>query len=521
MLELNKVYCVDNVKGMCELDDECIDLIPTDPQYGWNFMGKDWDKALPPQEAYDECFRVLKSGGFLFWMAGARFDGLIENGIRIRNAGFNVNFSPIFWTFASGFPKAQNISKDIDKRACKQELIEKLGRKPTKEEFDEAWKGFREVVGIKAGHEEFANRGNLSSVQSLKGTLGGDCGFARPWMDDPEKVERYHQLTKSKTPEAQSLDGAYAGFQPKPAVEVIIVAMKPLSEKTYVDQALLNKKGVMWLDDCRIPHNAEKLGGGAEKRDTFAGKEGWDRPWMHDVDAIIAKRERVKCAIAIAETQGRFPSHLLVSDDVLNDGIDRKSGWADKDHQEGQSIFFGKTRPSWKHYNDSGSFSRYFSLDAWWTDRLKSLPEAVQKTFPFLIVPKASKSEKDKGLEELPDKIMARSGGAQQAEKEGKEEYLQHHIGLNRISKVKNNHPTVKPIKLGAYLIMLGSREGDTIVDPFAGSGSFLLAAQMLSRNFIGFEISEEYCKIAEKRLVQETLFTMSMSNTVKTEVKI
>ena len=53
--------------------------------------------------------------------------------------------------------------------------------------------------------------------------------------------------------EAKSLDGSYAGYQPKPAVEVVIVAMKPLEQKGYLDQALDNQKGVTWLDDCRIP----------------------------------------------------------------------------------------------------------------------------------------------------------------------------------------------------------------------------------------------------------------------------
>jgi hypothetical protein len=44
------------------------------------------------------------------------------------------------------------------------------------------------------------------------------------------------------------LEGAYAGFQPKPAVEVIIVAMKPLKEKTFTEQAESDGKGVTWLD---------------------------------------------------------------------------------------------------------------------------------------------------------------------------------------------------------------------------------------------------------------------------------
>ncbi|KKL13140.1 hypothetical protein LCGC14_2528710, partial [marine sediment metagenome] len=65
-------------------------------------------------------------------------------------------------------------------------------------------------------------------------------------------------ITTSSTPQAKVLDGSYGGFQPKPAVEVIIVAMKPLSEKTFVDQALKNRKGITWLDNGRMPYDGEK-----------------------------------------------------------------------------------------------------------------------------------------------------------------------------------------------------------------------------------------------------------------------
>jgi hypothetical protein len=50
----------------------------------------------------------------------------------------------------------------------------------------------------------------------------------------------------------------------KPATEIVIVVMKPLSEKSIVDQALKNGKAVAWLDDCRIPYasDSEKWKGG-------------------------------------------------------------------------------------------------------------------------------------------------------------------------------------------------------------------------------------------------------------------
>ena len=67
-----------------------------------------------------------------------------------------------------------------------------------------------------------------------------------------------------------------------------------------------------------------------------------------------------------------------------------------------------------------------------------------------------------------------------------------------------NYHPTEKPVDLMQQLIL--SNVGDTILDPFCGSGSTLIACQNLKRNFIGIEISEKYCEIARQRLRQKTL---------------
>lgn len=65
-----------------------------------------------------------------------------------------------------------------------------------------------------------------------------------------------------------------------------------------------------------------------------------------------------------------------------------------------------------------------------------------------------------------------------------------------------NTHKTVKPVILCEYIIRLTTYSNDAIiVDPFAGSGTTLVAAKRLRRNFIGIEINKEYVEIAEKRL--------------------
>ena len=287
---------------------------------------------------------------------------------------------------------------------------------------------------------------------------------------------------KFKIPqEIKKLSGAFGGWQPKPAWETIIVAMKPLSKKTYVDQAMKNGKGITWLDSCRIPYESE-----GDKESIFGG-----------ISKNTFSNKKYEGDILKANPQGRFPANILVSDDVLNDGRITKSGSGairKNTKQDGSVGFMAGTQEGMKmkEYADSGSFSRYFDLDKWWA-----------KTFPFLIVPKASKSEKNKGLEGFEEhKIKRLSGGK-----------YQHNSGsLNSEKdggKSKNHHPTVKPIKLMSYLIMLASREGDIVLDPFVGSGTTAIAAKQLKRDYIGIDLSQEYCEIAEARLgaIPQTLF--------------
>ncbi len=70
----------------------------------------------------------------------------------------------------------------------------------------------------------------------------------------------------------------------------------------------------------------------------------------------------------------------------------------------------------------------------------------------------------------------------------------------------QNEHPTTKPSKLMKELVGLFSNPGETILDPFMGSGTTLRAAKDLGRKCIGIEIEEKYCQIAVNRLRQEVL---------------
>lgn len=73
---------------------------------------------------------------------------------------------------------------------------------------------------------------------------------------------------------------------------------------------------------------------------------------------------------------------------------------------------------------------------------------------------------------------------------------------LNKnIKKIKTEHPATFPDKLASDFIQCFTKEGMIVLDPFMGSGTVAAMAKKLNRNYIGFEISKEYCDIAEQRI--------------------
>ena len=79
-------------------------------------------------------------------------------------------------------------------------------------------------------------------------------------------------------------------------------------------------------------------------------------------------------------------------------------------------------------------------------------------------------------------------------------DYIETSITPKR-EKIHGSHPTQKPLELIKYFINVLSNEGDTVLDPFMGSGTTAEAAQLLNRHFIGSEIDENYFKIVENRV--------------------
>jgi site-specific DNA-methyltransferase (adenine-specific)/modification methylase len=71
------------------------------------------------------------------------------------------------------------------------------------------------------------------------------------------------------------------------------------------------------------------------------------------------------------------------------------------------------------------------------------------------------------------------------------------------MGKERTKHKTQKPLKVCLPFIEISSNEGDLVLDPFIGSGSTAVAAKMLGRNYLGYELNDEFCKIAEERILK------------------
>ena len=125
-----------------KVQDNSVDMLCTDPPYGYSFMNKGWDKVLPDVDICKESYRVLKEGSFICVMAAPRSDVLWRLCRDLEGVGFDLSFSNIEWVYHTGFPKASDTSKVIDKRLrVKREVVKPHER----QNYKKGGAGFREL----------------------------------------------------------------------------------------------------------------------------------------------------------------------------------------------------------------------------------------------------------------------------------------------------------------------------------------------------------------------------------------
>jgi site-specific DNA-methyltransferase (adenine-specific) len=312
--------CIDKLK---ELDDNSVDSIVTDPPYGLSFMGKKWDYDVPSQEIWEECYRVLKPGGHLLSFAGSRTYHRMA--VRVEDAGFEIR-DQIMWIYGSGFPKSMNIGKGIDK---------KFGAE-------------REVIGTTKGkggeNLNKLSREGKGDSDDANGVGAYGIGAKQITIDIP--------ITAPATDEAKEWEGW--GTALKPAHEPIVMARKPLSEKTVVDNVLEWGTGGINIDESRIGYRNEA----DEKSSIPRSNTVNEKNSMFGINGETYEHN----------TQGRFPANTIFDEEagkILDDqtGITKSGDFT----QKGQSS--NTEQPGgWKTSNrefkvykgDSGGASRFF-----------------------------------------------------------------------------------------------------------------------------------------------------------------
>ena len=250
----------------------------------------------------------------------------------------------------------------------------------------------------------------------------------------------------------------------------ICMARKPLAEKTVAENVLKYGTGGINIDESRVDFvsEADKEKNNKSIEAYRAVKTSADNSWKNSSPLENANPQN---------ELGRFPANLLHdnSEEVRECFPETKSGWKNKDITKSLDAvvpFGAKIGYTGNHYEDDngGNASRFF----------KSI----------IYQAKASKSERNKGCEELEQQITS----------DGREKSIDNAFQRGETLR-HNNHPTVKPIALMEYLIKMVTQKGGIVLDPFAGSGSTLVAAKQNGYQYIGIEMTEEYIPIIKARL--------------------
>jgi DNA modification methylase len=446
------------LKGDCReqlklIPDESVDSIVTDPPYELGFMGKSWDASgiAYNVEVWRECLRVLKPGGHLLAFGGSRTYHRLA--CAVEDAGFEIR-DQIMWVYATGFPKSLDVGKAIDKMDA-QEMQQQRRFKFTEwvRSTGLTAKQIDKATGTMMGNHYTTHPSqpaimtteHLNAVRHL-------ISHVPQWIEKEclqRSVESENYKKRDKIGEQNTTVLAVAPGQGKDRPQTVLdvtapatddakkwdgwgTALKPAHEPVVVARKPLS--GTVAQNVLRYGTGAINIDGCrvGDERVTINTFDNGAKPFGGAVGEPFTSRE----------SEGRWPANFIHdgSDEVLE--------------------LFPETKPE-------VSAARFFYCA------------------------KASKAERNAGLEHLPQQQagIKNSSGRGFSESDPHREILRH-----------NHHPTVKPIDLMRYLIRLVTPPNGTVLDPFAGSGTTLVAAIHEHMNPIGIELTEEYWAIIEAR---------------------
>ena len=475
----------DCVTFMKQLPDSCIDAIVCDPPYELSFgQWVEWDRTGVQFSVnmWKEALRVLKPGAHaLIFGATKKYHRL---GYAVEEAGLEI-IDSIHWVHGSGFPKSLDIAKAIDKR-------------------NGVWRG-------RAGAP-------LSSNKSM-----GGPNYERTDKGDPV------------TDAAKQWDGW--GTALKPAHEPIMMVRRGI-DGVIIDNVMEHGTGGINIDACRVGSErrtnqpAGNKPGGNSLRMSLVGMPTDAEPtevmgrWpanfvlTHsaacrkiDVDVVpgdaragraMGKRPGGFASVG-ADSGDSMPNARVYGDEELSvyecapecpvAALDVQSGIRRSGSRKAgvrKTIGYGEQSkgdggPAVEGSN--GTASRFFPVFEWDPDT----------DFPFMYCAKASPSERDEGLDALPERIAD-----PYAQHRGRRMEDKSRFDGKPPKRGRNIHPTVKPINLLRWLCRLITPPGGIILDPFMGSGSTGIAAIREGFRFLGYECEFDYYEIAMARLQHE-----------------
>ena len=490
----------DSAVVLGHFEDNSIDAVVTDPPHGLFFMGSSWDAELPEQRIWDECFRVLKPGGHMFVMSSERLGCVAGLYMSLRKAGFEVDETQILnWVSLTGMPKSVDVGKVADKQAFRDwldhvgaDLTNAERRKAASAAVNGAYGDHDVSGGRKRAMRHHPTEENTRPWEKEGGKPTGSGTvilrrlLASHWPDSPQERRAQWEAVvpglpaewdcsrppgvRVKTGESYSRVSVYGDGAASPTgdgrncfcvdapheVEVSITA------PSTPDACALEgrRASVAPLKPFAYPIlHAQKPCEGSY----LANWRKWGTGPMGVGDARIP----------FADDADEASAEFGVSAPSGGDLYQGKPTSAAFDGPPKPADPAGRTPSNLLSYGDLlGDLQKYSDIESW-TDALDLPPEAADLLEAGLIyAPKPSRVEKDRGL---PDDYDAK------------------------------RNPCAKPVALCAYLTVLATAEGQTVLDPFCGEGPVGVAAALMKRDFVGIELEEDFAETARLRIAEAT----------------